>query len=131
MSPRRKPSFTPGHWFHGGKNLRIKSTGEPLSIICSHQNHCRGGDPFGERAVKKLLNACSHQWLDPSEPPSSRAPYSPVIGPERREIKRGTTYRCQRCGEILKISSSALPPEAARALGISYATARRLRREIR
>jgi hypothetical protein len=80
------------------------------------------------------MNACSHQWIDPSEPPSSRVPYSPVIGPGRREMKPGAKYRCQRCGEILAISSSGLPPEAqeaARALGISYATARRLRREIR
>jgi hypothetical protein len=80
------------------------------------------------------MNACSHQWIDPNEAPSSRTPYSPVIGPGRREMKPGTKYRCQRCGEILEISSSGLPPEAqeaARALGISYATARRVRREIR
>jgi hypothetical protein len=80
------------------------------------------------------MNACSHQWIDPSEPPINRAPYSPAIGPGRREMKPGAKYRCQRCGEILEIPSPGLPPEAQEAagyLGISYATARRLRREIR
>ena len=76
---------------------------------------------------------CSHQWIDPSEPALSRASYSPVIGPGRCEMKPGATYRCQRCGEILEISPSGLPPqaeEAAHALGISYETARRVRRVI-
>ena len=80
-----------------------------------------------------MMNACSHQWIDPNDPPIARLPYCPIIGPGRRDMKPGTTYRCQRCGEILEISSSGLPPEAeeaARALGISYETARRLRREI-
>lgn len=80
------------------------------------------------------MDACSHQWLNPEDLPIARLPYSPIIGPGRREMKPGTTYRCQRCGEELTISSSGLPPEveqAARDLGISYETARRLRREIR
>jgi hypothetical protein len=70
--------FTSGHLVHGGKNLRIKSTGEPLSSICSHQ------------------------WIGPNDPPLSRTPYSPVIGPARPEMKRGMTYQCQRCGETIK-----------------------------
>jgi len=71
---------------------------------------------------------------NPEDLPIARLPYSPIIGPGRREMKPGTTYRCQRCGDELTISSSGLPPEveqAARDLGISYETARRLRREIR
>jgi hypothetical protein len=37
----------------------------------------------------------------PNDPLISRLPYSPVIGPRRREMKAGITYRCQRCGETL------------------------------
>lgn len=44
---------------------------------------------------------CSHVWIDPSEPMIQRAPYSPVIGPKRREMKRGTIYECQNCGARL------------------------------
>jgi hypothetical protein len=78
--------------------------------------------------------ACSHQWINPEDPPISRSPYSPVIGPHQWEMKPGTTYRCQNCGELLTVPETGLPAEAeqaARALGISDATARRVRREIR
>lgn len=44
---------------------------------------------------------CSHVWIDPSEPMIQRAPYSPVIGLKRREMKRGTIYECQNCGARL------------------------------
>lgn len=46
---------------------------------------------------------CSHVWIDPADPPMARAPYSPVIGPRRREMKPGTLYRCQRCELILLV----------------------------
>ena len=71
--------------------------------------------------------------VDKSRGPAYRSP-TLLADHRRREMKPGTTYRCQRCGEELTISSSGLPPEAeqaARDLGISYETARRLRREIR
>src|SRR5947208_14356654 len=51
----------------------------------------------------KDMNACPHQWINPEDPQIGRLPYSPVIGPRRREMKPGTTYRCQRCGETLTI----------------------------
>jgi len=48
------------------------------------------------------MNAiCSHQWIDPNDPLVSRGSCAPVIGPGRREMKAGTTYRCQRCGAML------------------------------
>jgi hypothetical protein len=40
-------------------------------------------------------SSCSHVWIDPDEAPIARAPYSPVIGPRRREMKDGHAYRCQ------------------------------------
>jgi hypothetical protein len=49
---------------------------------------------------------CSHVYIDPSDPPIQRAPYSPVIGPRRREMKPGTTYVCQNCGQSLTIPHS-------------------------
>lgn len=42
---------------------------------------------------------CSHVWIDPTEPPIERAPYSPFGGELRRQMKPGRVYRCQRCGE--------------------------------
>lgn len=76
------------------------------------------------------MDACSHQWINPEDLPITRSPYSPVIGPGRREMKPGTAYHCQRCAETLTITSSYLPLEAkqpARKPGISYETARRVR----
>jgi hypothetical protein len=73
---------------------------------------CRFGD-FSESAMPfpqtgrgqevTTMPTCSHQWINPEDPPISRLPYSPVIGPSRREMKPGTTYRCQRCGETLTV----------------------------
>jgi hypothetical protein len=48
-----------------------------------------------------MKTRCSHQWIDPNDPPLSRAPYLPVIGPGRHEMKLGVSYRCQRCGMTL------------------------------
>jgi hypothetical protein len=45
---------------------------------------------------------CSHRWIDPNDPPIARGPYSPWIGPLRREMKKGTTYHCQNCEMVLK-----------------------------
>jgi hypothetical protein len=44
---------------------------------------------------------CSHYWIDPDEPTIHRARYSPIIGPGRREMKTGKTYRCLNCGQTL------------------------------
>ena len=44
----------------------------------------------------------SHCWIDPTEPPIQRAPYSPVIGPLRREMKRGHIYVCRVCKAIVR-----------------------------
>lgn len=46
---------------------------------------------------------CLHSWIDPSDPPIARAPYSPVIGDKRREMKPGMTYRCNNCQAILRV----------------------------
>ena len=50
---------------------------------------------------RKIETICSQQWINPNDPLISRLPYSPVIGPRRREMKAGITYRCQRCGKTL------------------------------
>lgn len=55
------------------------------------------------------MTCCSHAWIDPKDPPIQRAPYSPVIGPHRREMKWDTVYRCNNCGAVLKT-----PPESSR-----------------
>lgn len=55
------------------------------------------------------MTCCSHAWIDPNDPPIQRAPYSPVIGPHRREMKWDTEYRCNNCGAVLKT-----PPEPGR-----------------
>jgi hypothetical protein len=44
---------------------------------------------------------CSHAWIDPRDAPIARAPYSPVIGPERRAMKYATRYVCNNCGAVL------------------------------
>ncbi len=49
------------------------------------------------------VRPCSHVWIDPAEVPIARAPYSPVIGPGRREMQPGRRYRCQRCGQTLDV----------------------------
>lgn len=51
---------------------------------------------------------CSHVWIDQTDPPISRMPYSPVIGRGRREMKRGATYQCQRCGGTLMVPMCVL-----------------------
>ena len=52
----------------------------------------------------------SHVWIDPDEPAIERAPYSPVIGPRRREMKPGRTYHCARCGSTVTLSSTEPNP---------------------
>jgi hypothetical protein len=42
---------------------------------------------------------CSHCWIDPTDPPIARAPYSPVVGPRRHEMKAGVEYVCRNCGQ--------------------------------
>ena len=44
------------------------------------------------------LIAHSHCWIDPSDPPIERAPYSSVVGERRREMKAGKVYVCRVCG---------------------------------
>jgi hypothetical protein len=34
-----------------------------------------------ERVFGQSTHACSHYWINPEDPPISRLPYSPVIGP--------------------------------------------------
>lgn len=51
---------------------------------------------------------CSHDWIDPSDPPIARASYAPFIGPLRREMKRGRTYRCRNCGMTLHIPAESM-----------------------
>jgi len=50
----------------------------------------------------------SHCWIDPSEAPIERAPYSPVIGPGKREMKPGKRYLCRECGRVLEPKDSIL-----------------------
>jgi hypothetical protein len=47
------------------------------------------------------MTICSHVWINPNDPPIQRAPYSPRIGPLRREMKPATEYRCNNCGAYL------------------------------
>lgn len=55
------------------------------------------------RNLREGMNAiCSHRWIDPEDPPIQRASYSPILGPGRREMKEGRTYRCQNCGLELR-----------------------------
>lgn len=49
-------------------------------------------------AKEARITFCSHQWIDPEDPPLARSTYSPILGPGRREMKEGRTYRCQNCG---------------------------------
>jgi hypothetical protein len=44
---------------------------------------------------------CSHQWINPEEPPIARRPYSPWIGPRRHEMKPATQYVCMNCKAVL------------------------------
>jgi len=55
-----------------------------------------------------MTPACSHVWIDPEDPPIARAPYSPVIGTLRREMKPGRLYHCRNCGAVVRVP----PPEA-------------------
>lgn len=41
---------------------------------------------------------CSHTFVDLEEAPIHRAPYAPMLGPGRREMKPGVTYTCRECG---------------------------------
>ena len=55
------------------------------------------------------MSACSHVWIDPTEPPIARAPYVPWIGERRREMKRGKTYVCRNCGALLPLAPAPAP----------------------
>jgi hypothetical protein len=59
----------------------------------------------GIHAAVSRTAICSHQWINPNDPPIQRAPYSPWIGPHRREMKSGTLYRCNNCDAVLKIGT--------------------------
>jgi hypothetical protein len=48
---------------------------------------------------------CSHVWIDPEDLPIARAPYAPMIGPLRRQMKHGRQYVCRECGAVLAIPS--------------------------
>jgi hypothetical protein len=50
-----------------------------------------------------MAGICSHAWIDPNDPPIARAPYAPVIGPGRHEMKIGATYVCRHCGASLTV----------------------------
>lgn len=52
---------------------------------------------------------CTHQWIDPEDPLMERAPYSPVIGSHRREMKPGRLYRCNNCHAVLLTPKPAPP----------------------
>jgi len=69
----------------------LEAAGVPPDRLCA-----------AARGKTALYQPCSHVWIDPSEPMIQRAPYSPVIGPKRREMKRGTIYECQNCGARLR-----------------------------
>lgn len=56
----------------------------------------------------KEQRICSHSWINPTDPPIQRSPYSPVIGPRRREMKEGTAYRCNNCG-LAMVASAGRP----------------------
>jgi hypothetical protein len=58
-----------------------------------------------------MSTICSHVWIDPNDAPHERAPFSPVVGPGRREMKPGHTYVCQHCASILTV------PTRVQALG--------------
>ena len=58
--------------------------------------------------VKTFPRTCSHSWINPNDPPIARAPYSPMIGPLRREMKPDTLYRCNNCGSTLKTPARPL-----------------------
>lgn len=45
---------------------------------------------------------CSHTWIDPEEAPIHRAPYAPIVGPLRRQMKVGTLYVCRNCGAVIR-----------------------------
>jgi hypothetical protein len=49
----------------------------------------------------RVKPSCSHCWIDPDEPAIVRAPYSPIVGPCRRQMKAGKQYRCCHCGAVL------------------------------
>lgn len=51
----------------------------------------------------------THCWIDPTDPPIARAPYSPVIGDQPHEMKSGRQYVCRECGAVVL----ALAPERA------------------
>lgn len=50
-----------------------------------------------------IPNQCSHVWIDLTEPPIQRAPYSPIVGEGRREMKPGKTYTCRGCGDEMTV----------------------------
>jgi hypothetical protein len=62
----------------------------PYRYTAYHKEHLTWGE-------------CSHNWVDPTEPPIARARYSPVVGPGRREMKDGVTYVCTNCHKSLTL----------------------------
>ena len=51
-----------------------------------------------------VVRACSHVWIDPTDAPIERAPYSPVVGTARRQMKPGGTYVCRECKRQLTVN---------------------------
>lgn len=58
-------------------------------------------EDFAAFAASRRRRPHSHCWIDPTDPPIERAPYSPVVGPGRRDMKIGTTYVCRECGDTV------------------------------
>jgi len=67
--------------------------------------------PGADAMNEAFMRMCSHAWVDPNDPPMARAPYSPMIGPRRREMKPGTVYRCLNCDAVLLTPRAAAPEE--------------------
>lgn len=59
-----------------------------------------------------MTTLCSHTFIDPDEAPINQAPYSPILGPGRREMKAGVTYVCRECGMTCRFPIVDAPKQA-------------------
>ena len=57
-----------------------------------------------------MTTACAHVWIDPTETPLARSPYSSIIGPHRWHMKPGHQYTCRQCQQLVTIPATPQEP---------------------
>jgi hypothetical protein len=93
-----------------GHNRRIRDARDCGREVQSVMNPFDIEDDWAEIDQQaQAVRVHAHCWIDPTEAPIQRAPYSPVVGVRRREMKPGHVYQCRECPATCSIPAESEP----------------------